>query len=71
MPLGVLLKNENKLDDMVEIMDELQKYIPSKTTVQVFDDGNDDVERMKIHHFSPIILGGDQLTTARAIGSQR
>ncbi|KAL5467435.1 hypothetical protein EMCRGX_G031658 [Ephydatia muelleri] len=71
VPLGVLLKNENKLDEMVEIMDELQKYIPSKTTVQVFDDGNGDVERMEIHHLSPIVLGGDQLTTARAIGSQR
>eukprot|EP00731_Ephydatia_muelleri_P005283 Em0002g1459a len=70
VPLGVLLKNENKLDDMVEIMDELHKYTPSKTTVQVFDDGNGDVERMEIHHLSPIVLGGDQLTTARAIGSQ-
>ena len=71
VPLGVLLKNENKLDDMVEIMDELHKYIPSIKTVQHLDDGDDEVEIIEIDHFSPIVLGGDQLTTARAVGSQR
>ena len=30
IPLGVILKNENKNDDMVEIMTEMHKYVPTK-----------------------------------------
>ena len=65
MPLyivGVLVKNENKLDDMVEIMDELQKYIPSIRTVQHFD-GNGDacLKDIESNYFSLIVLGRDQL----------
>ena len=29
IPLGVILKNENKNDDMVEIMTEMHKYVPT------------------------------------------
>ena len=29
MPLGILLKNENKGDDMVDIMKVLHQYVPS------------------------------------------
>lgn len=34
MPLGVILKNEQKLEDMVEIMDHLQEYVPMTTTTE-------------------------------------
>eukprot|EP00731_Ephydatia_muelleri_P003037 Em0001g3037a len=71
VPLGVILKDENKLDDMVQIMDELHKYVPSIRSVENFEDENGDMLTMDIHHFSHILLSGDQLTTARAIGSQR
>ena len=30
-PLGVFLKDENKLDEMVDVLQELQKYAPSKS----------------------------------------
>ena len=29
MPLGVILKNENKRDEMVDIMTHLHQYVPS------------------------------------------
>ena len=28
IPLGVLLRNENKTDDMIEIVEELHQYVP-------------------------------------------
>ena len=31
VPLGVILKNEQKLEDMVEILDNLQEYVPMTT----------------------------------------
>ena len=34
MPLGVILKNENVLNEMVEKLDELHKYVPTKQTTQ-------------------------------------
>ena len=30
MPLGVLLKNENKTEDMIEILDSAEKYVPKR-----------------------------------------
>ena len=35
VPLGILLKNENKLDEMVEIMAHLQQYVPAKEEVNL------------------------------------
>uniref|UniRef100_A0A1X7VIZ7 Uncharacterized protein n=1 Tax=Amphimedon queenslandica TaxID=400682 RepID=A0A1X7VIZ7_AMPQE len=31
VPLGVLLKNENKVDKMCQIMDSVHKYVPTQT----------------------------------------
>lgn len=42
IPLGVLLKNENKLDDMMDILDGLHKYVPSIRTIQQFEDPAED-----------------------------
>jgi len=33
-PLGVILKNENKTDKMVDILDILHKYVPSERSTQ-------------------------------------
>ena len=75
MPLGVILKNENVLNEMVEILDELHKYVPTKQTTQEFEvvHGKDKVEHLslKVDHFHHILLGGDQLTIARVHGCQR
>lgn len=52
-PLGVILKNENKLDDMIEILGELQKLVPSTS----------DNSGTMLHQ---VLFGGDQLTAKRA-----
>ena len=75
MPLGVLLKNEDILEDMVDILDGLQKYIPTTTSIQKIDvcteDENTRTVDIDVHHFSHIPFGGDQLTVSRIRGSQR
>eukprot|EP00731_Ephydatia_muelleri_P005134 Em0002g1310a len=75
VPIGVFLKNENKLDDMSEILDELHKYVPMIRTTQVVEiSGPGETTRpITIHtdHFNHILIGGDQLTVARVRGCQR
>lgn len=70
----MLLKNENVLDDMVDILDALHKYVPKKTSIQSVDiceeSGATRTMDLQIHHFHHILLGGDQLTVARVRGSQ-
>lgn len=55
---------------MCEIMDKLHDYVPAKQVVETFDifeDGNPvEMEECVFHQ---ILLGGDQLTVARARGS--
>jgi L1 cell adhesion molecule like protein len=58
-----LLKNENNLDDMIDILSHIHQYVPVKTR-----ETTDKVTRKKIsteiiHH---ILLSGDQLTHKRA-----
>ena len=73
--MGVLLKNENVLNDMVDILDELHKYVPETTTMQTIDvcteGGGTRAVDVHVHSFSHIPFGGDQLTVARIRGSQR
>eukprot|EP00731_Ephydatia_muelleri_P006970 Em0003g1218a len=75
VPIGVFLKNENKFDDMSEILDELHKYVPMIRTTQVVKiSGPGETTRpITIHtdHFNHIMIGGDQLTVARVRGCQR
>ena len=69
VPLGIILKNENKLDEMVEILSELHQYVPtteSMTTCIVSTEGEElqeDVLNVNCHH---ILFAGDQLTAKRA-----
>ncbi|KAL5510576.1 hypothetical protein EMCRGX_G006142 [Ephydatia muelleri] len=74
VPLGVMLKNENVLGDMIDILDGLHQYIPTTTTSQMLDvcaeGGHTRAVEVKLHNFSYIPLGGDQLTIARIRGSQ-
>jgi len=70
VPLGVLLRNENKIDEMCDIMDKMHEYVPCKHVVErflLFDD-DDDIE-VDEENFHQILFGGDQLTVARARGS--
>lgn len=51
----MILKNENKLDEMVDILSELQRFVP---TAEGGSDG-----KTPIHQ---VLFGGDQLTAKRA-----
>ena len=66
IPLGIILRNENKLDEMAEIMEHLHKYVPFETcTEQQFQLASGEeltIASNKMHH---ILIGGDQLTVAR------
>ena len=57
----MILKNENVLNEMVEILDELHKYVPTKQTTQEFEvvHGEDQVEHisLKVDRFHHILLG--------------
>ena len=68
MPLGVILKNENKLKEMSDILDELNRYVPIHRASEVVDvDGRSVlIDRT---HMSQRLLFGDQLTVARIRGA--
>lgn len=65
------MKNENKTDEMVDILDDLQKYVPSERTTKEFLIAPGKVFSLQLDHFSHVLLGGDQLTVARICGAQR
>lgn len=69
VPLGVQFKNETKGDDMVDIMSHLHQYVPTvdcsdSTSLSEYKSSDD----VKFHR---VLIGGDQLTAARARSSQR
>ena len=69
MPLGVLLLNENRIDEMCQIIDRLQKFVPTilnKEFVVLPDGTVHEYDNIEMHE---ILLGGDQLTCARARGT--
>ena len=65
------MKNENKTDEMIDILTYLHQYVPmigSKSVVKV--PTTNDYEEMvteKLHH---LLIGGDQLTAERVRGAQ-
>ena len=73
--IGVILKSENLLNEMVDIIDVLHKYIPKTTSTQTFHhcarrDESGKAITVNIDHFNHILVGGDQLTVSRFYGSQ-
>ena len=63
----MLQRNENKLDKMCEIMDKLHEYVPVRQVTESFDAfGDSDPIEMDECLYHQILLGGDQLTVARA-----
>ena len=70
IPLGVLLFNENELDEMGKIMDHYMTLVPTKEAegqLVLPNGGRIDFDDTKFH---PILFGGDQLTVARMRGTQ-
>lgn len=70
VPLGVDFHNENKLDEMCCIMESLQKYVPQRSETSSITLPSGQTIPMDTTRFSPVLFGGDQLTTARARGAR-
>ena len=61
------MKDENKLEEIVDILDELQKYAPSEShTREVPIPNTTEVKSLKEIAFHRLLFGGDQLTAKRA-----
>ena len=71
VPLGIIMRNENKLDQMCLIADDLAKYCPihvkDEANVQLKDGRRVHCRKAKAYK---ILFGGDQLTCARVRGAQ-
>lgn len=63
------LKNEMKYDDMIEVMLNLHKYVPSRniTKCATVNGSEHILEDKKMY---PVLFGGDQLSVARYRGSK-
>lgn len=76
MPLGIIKKNETMYKDMIDILDHHHKYVPSKVAkVPYCGDEQEELSEdaavsIILTIFHKILFGGDQLTVARARGSQ-
>ena len=69
IPLGVMQHNENKIDEMCSAMDELHVYVPTKKVVMEKSPISGQVVNKEDYKFCRTLIGGDQLTIARARGS--
>ena len=64
----MLPKNENKYEDMMDILQHLQGYVPVKDVKREMKiPGSDEPVTVDDRHFATTLMGGDQLTVARAI----
>ena len=67
--MGIIDKNENRVDEMCHIMDKLHTLVPSKTTMSNFTLLDGESETFLGETIHQLLLGGDQLTAARCRGS--
>lgn len=66
------MKNENQLDEMVDILDALHEYVPTKTCHTTISCPVEASEvPIRVDYMHKILLGGDQLTAVRVRGAQR
>lgn len=70
VPLGVILLNENKLDEMAEILDRYMKLVPTKPAVGQYALSSGGSMEFDNTTFFKILFGGDYLTVARIRGAQ-
>ena len=70
--MGVLPKDETKYEDMMmDILEHIQSYVPSKYVQrQMSVPRSDEVVTLDDQDFATTLMGGDQLTVARARGAQ-
>lgn len=72
VPLGILPKNENNSEEIVEIVSHLHQYVP----VIEFEEeqpihSSNEIVMVPKAVFSPVLLGGDQLTASRVRGAKK
>ena len=63
--MALILKNENAIDEMIDVLQDLSQYIPQRGDSHVLNEDNED-DSLLIHNCHHILLGGDQLTAVRA-----
>lgn len=67
--MGIILQNENTNDGIAAILTQIHQYVPQFTYTEevcISDGTVEKIEKAKMHQ---ILLGGDQLTAARARNS--
>jgi len=68
VPLGVQLRDENKLNEMTRILLALNKYVPCNTVEKtVCVEGQEYTQEET--QLGPHLIFGDQLTSARVCGA--
>ena len=63
----MILKNENIVKEMISILEDLHKYVPThqeEKEIEIPEEGIIIQQKTQVIH--PVYLGGDQLTVARA-----
>ncbi|XP_064386162.1 uncharacterized protein LOC135334762 isoform X4 [Halichondria panicea] len=70
VPFGVLLLNENKLDEMSQILDTYMDRVPTEASEGLMTLPNGDAVLVNNTMFLKTLFGGDQLTVARIRGAQ-
>ena len=65
------IKNENKLEEMVCILEHLQRYVPTARQETKHQITSTEEETTCLERFHRVLLGGDQLTVARVRSCQR
>ena len=71
MPLGVLPLNENKNNEMVEIMLHAHQYVPTRSKIKQVDVLTGETASVTEVQMHSVMFGGDQLTAARARGAKK
>ena len=66
----MLLLNENKLDDMANVLSHYIKLVPKVEAKGQIQLPNGSLVEVDTTQFFPILFGGDQLTIARIRGTQ-
>ena len=72
MPLGILPKNENRGDEMVEIAAHHHQFVPVEESIEErIIKSTGAVARIPVAIVHPLCMGGDQLTAARMRGARK
>lgn len=70
MGIYIVLKNEDKGDEMVDIMSHLHQYVSTLSSIREHTvSSTGETVQKESATFHPIHVGGDQLTVARARGA--